>query len=333
MRSIFVCKRFDTVKRVYADEVRVRIDAVAPLDARIYTKDDVLAMRDSFADVSFIFSTWGMPQFSCEEIREIFPSLKCVFYAAGTVQSFARPFIECGVKVYSAWAANAVPVAEYTVAQIILANKGFFKQTRLMKDKRFFESETLKENCVGNYGERVGIIGCGMIGSLVAKMLRAYDLTVCVYDPFISDERARELGVTRVTLEELFATCRVVSNHLASNSATVGMLDYGLFSSMMPNATFINTGRGAQVVEEELARVLFERADLTALLDVTEPEPCEPTNPFFSLDNCFMTPHIAGSLGNETVRMARYMACELEAYALGTPTRFEVTAKMLETMA
>ena len=87
----------------------------------------------AFADVTELFSTWGMPVFSEEEIRRCFPRLECVFYAAGSVQSFARPFLNCGVKVISAWAANAIPVAEFTVAEIILANKGFYRQSRLMK--------------------------------------------------------------------------------------------------------------------------------------------------------------------------------------------------------
>ena len=103
---------------------------------------------------------------------------------------------------------------------------------------------------------------------------------------------------------------------------------------MIPYSTFINTGRGAQLVEADLVRILEERADLTAVLDVTDPkEPPERDHPFYSLPNCFLTPHIAGSLGSEVVRMAEYMAEEFEAYLKGEPTRYEVSLKMLETMA
>ncbi|MBO4979229.1 MAG: glycerate dehydrogenase, partial [Clostridia bacterium] len=89
----------------------------------------------------------------------------------------------------------------------------------------------------------------------------------------------------------------------------------------------------AQVVEDDLVRALTERADLTAVLDVTEPEPADPSHPFYTLENCFMTPHIAGSLGGEVVRMAEYMARECQSYVNGAPCKYEVTAKMLETMA
>jgi phosphoglycerate dehydrogenase-like enzyme len=153
------------------------------------------------------------------------------------------------------------------------------------------------------------------------------------YDPFLSKERADALGVKHVELEELFSTAQVVSNHLANNKQTKGMLNRKLFEKLVPFATFLNTGRGAQVVEDDLVQVLQARPDLTAVLDVTYPEPPEADHPFYTLPNCFLTPHIAGSLGDEVVRMAEYMAEELAAYLAGTPTRYEVSEKMLETMA
>ena len=109
----------------------------ADLDPIVYSKNDVIDSPDKFSDTEFIFSTWGMPVFTSEEIKEYFPSLKCVFYGAGSVQFFARPFLENGIKVFSAWGANAVPVAEYTVAQILLANKGYFLSSRMIKNHQY----------------------------------------------------------------------------------------------------------------------------------------------------------------------------------------------------
>ena len=111
------------------------------------------------------------------------------------------------------------------------------------------------------------------------------------------------------------------------------MLNGALFDRMMPYATFINTGRGAQVVENDLVRALREREDLTAILDVTYPEPPALGHPFYDLPNCILTPHIAGSLGNETHRMAEYMIREWKCYTEGKKTLYEVTLSMLETMA
>ena len=97
--------------------------------------------------------------------------------------------------------------------------------------------------------------------------------------------------------------------------------------------TFINTGRGAQVNEPDLIRFLAERPDVTALLDVTYPEPPAKDSPLFDLENVILTPHIAGSMGNEVWRMAEYMLKEFRCYISGEPTKYSVSLKMLETMA
>jgi len=332
MRSIMVCENQVHPNSVYSEQTWKNLEELAGLEHQIYDKEALLADPKGFADVDFLFSTWGMLQLTEAEIRSLFPKLQCVFYAAGSVQFFARPFLNCGVKVFSAWAANGVPVAEYTVAQILLANKGFFQLCPMMR-RQDDSAYRYKNNYPGNFGARIGIIGAGMIGKMVIKMLKRYQLEVVTFDPFLPEEKAAELGVKKCSLEELFATCQVVSNHLANNPQTVGMLNGKLFASMPAYATFLNTGRGAQVVEADLVEVLTKRPDLTAVLDVTFPEPPEKDHPFYHLPNCFLTPHIAGSSGDEVRRMAEYMVEEFNRYLRKEPCLYEVTEKMLETMA
>ncbi len=279
------------------------------------------------------FSTWGMPAFTCEEIATHLPHLRAVFYAAGSVQGFAAPFLESGVRVFSAWGANAIPVAEYTVAQIILANKGFYGAARLASNGHYRDASAYFGRFPGNYGATVGILGAGMIGKLVIRMLRPYNVHVKVFDPFLPPAVAEELGVTLCSLEEIFSTCETISNHLANHSQTVGILHYDLFSRMKTNATFLNTGRGAQVVEADLVRALTECPDRTAVLDVTHPEPPAEDHPFHALPNVILTPHMAGSAGEEVRRMGVYMLDEYRAFAADAPTRYEVTSAMLATMA
>ena len=134
MRSILLSKSHEKLKAVYPDAVLNELHHAAGLACETFTREDILNAPTRFQNTEFIFSTWVMPAFTEEEIRKYLPSLKAVFYAAGSVQKFARPFLSCGVRIFSAWAANAVPVAEYTVAQIILANKGFFLTSRLAGD-------------------------------------------------------------------------------------------------------------------------------------------------------------------------------------------------------
>ena len=300
-----------------------------------YTEDMLRdgQVRPELAEAEYAFSTWGMPALTQEEIAALLPNLKALFYAAGSVQAFARPFLDRGVRVFSAWAANGVPVAEVTAAQIILANKGFFQTMHKGGGAVWTEHDRAKPH-PGNFGTRVGIIGAGMIGSMVIKKLQDTDLEVLVFDPFLSPERARALGAEKTeSLPELFARCHVVSNHLANNPQTVNMIDKRCFDAMEENGVFINTGRGQQVVEADLIAALKEKPARAAVLDVTWPEPPAPGSELYTMENVILTPHAAGSLGNEVARMGEYMLNEFICLYYGKPVRYEVTRAMLETMA
>ena len=330
--EIFGSKK-DSFCRVYSRETIDRLKSRLTLTEEIIEESRLEKLKTYIQDVDYIFSTWGMPCCSEDTIHEYFPSLKALFYGAGSVQSFARSFINCGVRIFSAWGANAVPVAEYTVAQIILANKGFYQASRISCKEDYSPAHKFSCACPGNYGAKVGLIGVGMIGSMVAEMLKRYRLDVMVYDPFLSGRRAAALGVTKCSLAQLFAECQTISCHLPDIQKTKGMLGYKLFSKMKKNAAFINTGRGAQVIEPDLAKAMAEEPSRTAILDVTFPEPPEPGHPFYSLDNVILTPHIAGSMNNELARMGEYMYGEFTALTENKPLKYEVTLEMLETMA
>lgn len=333
MKTIFLCEEENNIKRVYADETIQRLSGLTELDETTYQKSDLLENPQKFHDTEYIFSTWGMPVMTEQEIADCLPNLKCVFYAAGTVRNFARSFLNQGVKVFSAWTANAVPVAEYTVAQIVLANKGFYRASALASGGSYDLARKEFSFYSGNYGVKIGIIGAGAVGKLVIRALKNYAFDVLVFDPFLPDETAKELGVEKVSLERLFHECNVVSNHLADNEQTKGILGGRLFSAMLPYATFLNTGRGAQVVESDLVKVLKTRPDITAVLDVMTAEPPLPDSEFFELKNCILTPHIAGSSGQEVHRMAEYMLAEFERLLQNRCCKYEVTLEMLERMA
>ena len=304
---------------------------------KCYTKEDIKADRSAFIDAEFIFSSWYMPIFSKEEVRELFPSLKALFYAAGTVKYFAKPFLESNVKVYSSAMANCIPVAEFVVAQIILANKGYFQAQRTNKSimwrLAFKRARGFSENRIGNYGATVGLIGCGRVGTEVVKLLRSYNLSVYIYDPYISTQQCQELGVVNLDLQTLFETCDVISNHLPDIHETQGIINYNLLSRMKDYATFINTGRGNQLVEKDLARVLRERPSICALLDVAKHEPLLPWSPLLRRSNLFISPHIAGSQGNEKNRLVEFALTAYDAFNHSKSSIFEVTAQMLDKMA
>lgn len=317
--------------RVYTEKVMEKLlkyGQVSPLS----TMDDVKKNREFFKDCEVAFATWGMIHPTEKEIREYLPNLKVLFYSAGTVQDFAEPFLNCGVRVFSAFAANAVPVAEYTFSQIVLATKGFFQASKRFKIA-FPLSVKLANSTPGNFESKIGLVGLGAIGSMVAERLKSLDVEVLAYDPFISEERARALNVRLVSLEEIFTECDVISNHLANKKELNNIFDSKYFNRMKKYSVFINTGRGAQVDEWALAKSLLLHPSRTAVLDVLKREYIPYINPLFWCPNAVITPHMAGSMGNETQRMAYYMIEQFENYINGQPTKYEITLEMLSTMA
>ena len=321
------------IASVYAGGTMEELKQLVELYPDVIDRTNLEQHREAAARAEFAFSTWGMCAFTPEEIRTYFPRLKAVFYAAGSVQGFARPFLECGVDVFSAWAANAIPVAEFAAAQILLANKGYFQSVVKYRRGGYHDARSYSLRHPGNYDTRVGILGAGMIGKKVIELLKPHRLEIAVFDPFLPDEKAKELNVFKTDLEYIFTHCHTISNHLANNAQTVGMLNKKYFCLMQPYATFINTGRGAQVVEADLIEALREVPTRTALLDVTDPEPAAQDSEWHKLDNVFLTPHIAGSQGQEVIRMARFMIDECRNYLTGQPLRYRVTPDMLATMA
>ncbi|MBR7078324.1 MAG: hydroxyacid dehydrogenase [Clostridia bacterium] len=305
----------DTVRRVYSAEALAKIEEIAG------EKSEVV---ENFlpTGAEAVFTTWGMRSFPADELRTVFPDLKYVFYAAGSVRAFAEPYLDAGVRIFSAWKANAVPVAEFTEAQIILCGK------------RYFDVFTgTKGRVKGNYDLKVGLIGLGAVGRLTAEGLKKHRLKVLAYDKFLDDSGFEKAGVVKAGLEEIFAGCDVISNHLADNPETRGMISRELLSSMKKDAYFINTGRGAQVDHDALYDVMKAEPERTCLLDVTYPEPLPGDHPLRTLKNVIISPHIAGSAGTEVERMGDYMVEEFERVLTGGEPLFEVTREMLGVMA
>jgi phosphoglycerate dehydrogenase-like enzyme len=335
IKAVFMADRgAETLEKVYRPESRKMLSGKIVFLEPLTNTEELDKRRNELNEVSFIFSTWGMPVLSEGQIEKYFPALKAVFYAAGSVQGFAVPFLSRGIRIFSAADANAVPVIEFTMAQILLANKGFFGSSFWYSAGEYDEARRYFGAFPGNFDTRAGIIGAGKIGRGVITKLKEHCLDVSVFDPFLDAGSAAALEVKKCeTLEDLFSSCFVISNHLANNKQTEKMIQYKHFSLMDDHGVFINTGRGQQIIEEDLVRAFAEKPGRTALLDVTWPEPVEKGHPFFTMKNIILTPHIAGSSGKEVARMGDYMAGEFERFLDGRPLKYEVTASMLATMA
>ena len=308
---------------------RERIETLTNLYPHVVHAGNFDEHVPNLPDVDVIFATWGMMNFSAAQ-RAKLPKLRAVFYAAGNVKAFAPSLIDNGIVLVSAWAINAIPPAEMCLSQVLLSLRGYFRTVRQYREMKTHAAKSYWRPGVMN--ETIGLIGLGYIGSQLRKKLADYPLHVIAHDPFLTNERAAELDVTPVSLEELFVKSYIVSNHIPDLPTTRGVLTRKLFETLREGATFINTGRGAQVVEADLIAVLRARPDVTALLDVTWPEPPPPDSELWRLPNVVISPHIGGTTGHEVVRLADCAIEEFERWQAGQPLRYQVTQDIFRTM-
>jgi len=314
---------FDTI---YGSKERRELQQLLDIPDRVFSADEAKNCPALLEDVEVIFSSWGGPRLDAPFMTQV-PRLKAFFYGAGSVRSIVTDeFWEKNIPITSAASANAIPVAEFTHAQIMLSLKRLWWCMR--ETQRMGSWPDSRWDVPGAYGSTVGIVSLGLIGRMVREKLRSSDVQVLAYDPYISTETAESLDVKMVSLKELFSHSDVVSVHTPLLKATEGIIGRELLLSMKKNATFINTARGMLVKEEEMLEVLQERADLFAVIDVACSEPPEKGSLLYSLPNIVMTPHISGSIRTECGRMGRFMVEELKRYLHGEPFIYQVSPQM-----
>ncbi len=282
------------------------------------------------ADV--VVTSWGTLRLD-EQVLAMAPRLRAVVHVAGSVKKAVSPACwERGIVVSSAAAANAVPVAEYTASMVVLANKRVLPLARVLQETRGPVSPEELFPGLGNYGQRVGLIGASRIGREVIRLLQPYQLRLAVADPYLDQGAAAELGVELMELDELLAWADVVSLHAPSLPETHGMLDRRRIALLRPGTTFINTARG-EIVDQEALTERLVRGDLHAVLDVTSPFVLPAEHPLYGLPNVLLTPHIAGSLGSELERMTRSAIEEVRRLQHGLPLLHPVPAERLPITA
>jgi len=318
--------------RIYPSSVRQSIDSMCHVVVEECIPDEMARYTEALTEVKVLFSGWGAPVLNTDTLA-LMPRLEAVFYGAGTIKDIVTDaFWERNIPICSAWASNAVPVAEFAVAQIILSLKQAWLFPQLLKANR---GRAWPEGFdqAGAFGTKVALISLGQIGQRVARMLQSYEVEVLAYDPFCSAEQAEALGVRLVDLETCFDEARVVSLHSPLKPETRKMFGANLFQRMPTGATLINTARGGLIDEIELAETLRKRPDLTALLDVTDPEPPQPDSALYDLENCFLTPHIAGSKGSECGRMGKSMVEECQRFLAGKPMKHQISKETFSRLA
>lgn len=321
----------ERLNRVYGPEQLKAIEKITELVAPPMSSEEALAHPEILKDVEILFGGWNMPVLDAAFLG-MAPQLRGVFFSAGTVKPYVSDALwERGIVLTNAHKANAVPVAEYCVAAIIFSLKlGWHHIRDLHQSKRW---ERSSGDIPGCYDATVGLISLGAIGFKTLELLRPFNIKPLIYSTSMRQAQADEWGAELVELDELFARSDVVSLHTPLLPSTEGMIRGEHFRKMRPHATFINTARGAVVNQQEMIEVMRERPDLTALLDVVDPEPPADGDPIFDVQNIHLTPHIAGSLGRECRRLGQTAVDECRRFLAGEDLLYEVHERDLARMA
>ncbi|MFD7066509.1 hydroxyacid dehydrogenase [Streptomyces sp. NPDC059913] len=307
--------------RLLTDRHRARLATLTRTDPYLVAHDLAAPTPEvaaALAEAEVLLTCWGATPLT-PGVLAAAPRLRAVVHAAGSVKHHITDACwERGIAVTSAAGANALPVAEFTLAAILFAGKRVLHTARRYRELRTGHDWLAELDGAGNYRRTVGIVGASRIGRRVIELLRPFDLDVLLYDPFVDGAEAARLGVRPVPLDELCARSSVVSVHAPQLPETRHLIGAAQLAAMATGATLINTSRGSLVDEEALLAELTA-GRLRAVLDVTDPELPAPDSPLYELPNVLLTPHVAGSLGGELHRMADQALDELERFAAGLP--------------
>ncbi|MET7741162.1 hydroxyacid dehydrogenase [Streptomyces sp. NPDC005385] len=322
----------ENVPRVFPADALGRLRELVDIDpnmvARDFTDPDV---RERLAVTEILITGWGCPVIDAGAL-EAAPELRAVLHAAGSVKGFTTQAVwDRGIAVSSAAAANALPVAEYTLAMILLAGKNVFAYRDRLRDERAFPYGEILPG-VGNFGRRVGVVGASRIGRRLIELLRPFDLRVSLADPYVDEAGAAALGVPLLPLDALLAGSDIVTVHAPQTPETRHLVGRRELALMPAGSVLVNTARGSLVDHDALVAEL-RSGRISAVLDVTDPEPLPADSPLLGLPNAFVTPHLAGSQGNEVARLGATVLGELERLLAGRELEFRVDESELERTA
>lgn len=288
--------------------------------------------KELLHEVEVLITGWGCPVID-EGTLAAAPHLRAIIHTAGSI----RPHVTAacfdrGIKVASGASANSQPVVEYALAMIILEGKRVLERAAQYHRDRRIPSLSETDSSLGNYHRTVGILSASMIGRGVMRLLRHHDFRVLLSDPYVQESTASDYGAELVSIEELFERSDIVSLHTPLLPSTRGLVTRRLLGSMKPGAVLINTARGALVDQEALTDAVSV-GRIRAVLDVTDPEQLPADDPLWDSENVLITPHLAGSHGNELGRLRELALEELFRWAVGEPLRHTVPYDALEISA
>ncbi len=225
---------------------------------------------------------------------------------------------ERGIVVVNAPGGNTISAAELTLGLLFAVARKIPQADKSVKEGKW---ERKKFMGVELRGKTIGIIGLGRIGYEVAKRVRALEMNILAYDPYVSEERAKSVGAKLVSLEELLRNSDFITIHVPKTKETENLISEREFEMMKDGVYIINAARGGIVNEKALYEAIVKGKVAGAALDVYEKEPPDPNNPLLKLDNVVTTPHIGASTKEAQLSVGMIIAEEFINFAKGLPVK------------
>lgn len=279
-------------------------------------------LRDCQVGIGSWKTPWPSP-----EVVSACPNLRLWEHVAGTVRKFFGPHLEGrDITIASCKTAIADNVAEMALGEIIIGLRRVIENSTANRCGQGGKPE----NAIVLSSATVGVVAASQVGRRVIRLLKPFGCKVLLFDPFVAEQEAAEMGVELVLrLVELCRRSDAVSLHTPSTPDTRKIIGRTELEAMKDDAVFVNTSRGACVDEEALIGEL-SKGRLLAFLDVTEPEPPDEDSPLRALPNCIYTSHIAGPPGRN---MGRQAVDDVAAFLSGGSPLCVVTEDQLDHIA
>lgn len=299
------------------------------------TREGLLKLWDQYApEATVVVTGWDTPDISDAMLAQA-PNLKGLIHSAGSIKKLVPASIwDREILVGTANDALGRGVAETSLGLIISGLKGFFPCSQMTRNQEW--QDKLPSKGYGRVREvfevTVGIISASKVGRHLLRLLQQFEADVLLYDPTISAEEAASLGAKLVSLEELMSQSDVVTLHAPALPQLAGLVGAKEFAAMKEDAIFINTARGMLIDEPALIEEL-KRGRISAILDVTNPEPPALDHPFRSLPNVVLTPHIAGAISTGCKRQGKSAVNHLFELKEGRELHGWVTRERFAVMA
>ena len=291
---------------------------------------DLESVKATIKGADIAITSWGNTTLTAEILDEA-PDLKLIFHAAGSIKPIVSDEIwKRGIRICASTKPLGEGVAETALGFAISACKNFYQLNDDIHNGGY--NENLK-NVRELYELKFGVISAGFVGRHLIKLLGAFGVEVLLYDPYVTEEKARAMGARKAELEELLRESDIVSLHAPSIPATNHMINKDTLALMKKDAILINTSRGSVLDEAALYEHMAAGNLKYACLDVYDPEPLTADNPLRTLKNVILTPHIAGLATNGRLRIGIHAAEEIGRFLKGEPMLCEVREEMLATMA